>query len=68
MVDEGLKCYLGDIVFDGGVTNFCPTFKTGTDDRRTKQLVFNLGDVDYPPELLVFPNDLCIETLVLRGA
>ena len=33
-----------------------------------KQLVIDLGQIDYPLNLIVHPNDLCIEILSLRGA
>eukprot|EP01032_Pedospumella_encystans_P020140 gene20140-22889_t len=49
---------------DGGVTNNTPVFP----DHVRRQLVFRLGDVFYPARYLINPQDLCIESLVVRGA
>jgi len=49
---------------DGGVTNNTPVFP----DNVRRQLVFNLGDVFYPLKFWINPHDLCIESLVVRGA
>jgi hypothetical protein len=59
-----LRRFRGELVLDGGVTNNCPVFTDGL----RRQMVFNLGDLEYPFQLWIQPRDHCIEAFVIRGA
>lgn len=58
------RWFRGMCVLDGGITNNTPVFA----DTLRRQLVFRLSDVFYPTKFLINPGDLCIESLVVRGA
>lgn len=60
----GLRRYKGRLVADGGLTNNCPVFK----DNVRRQLVFQLGNLDYSAYRSLSSSDDCIEVLVIRGA
>jgi hypothetical protein len=60
----GLRRYRGRLCVDGGLTNNCPVFKDGV----RRQLVFQLGNLDYSAYRSLSHSDDCIEVLVIRGA
>jgi hypothetical protein len=61
---HGLRRFRGQLVADGSLTNDLPIFKDG----KRRQLVFQLGALDYSLKHIVTCSDDCIEVLVLRGA
>jgi len=61
---HGLRRFRGQLVADGSLTNDLPIFQ----DRKRRQLVFQLGALDYSLKHIITCSDDCIEVLVLRGA